>query len=312
MIVALIDYVQYRLRAGRYGDHQRDGGMGALAFVGSIPEDVVAQLEPGDVVFTQRLDSTLSWATMYFGSSPVDHMAIYVGDGNVIHATLGGVKMHTLKVLALNARVLIVKDPRSVVGGGLDEQPTGGVLTPRERWFHSLPPKGQLAMVAIEIVLGFYPASFRWKFFADVVFICVIIDTISYWLLNMYFALPAAFIFGCMIAVNLSFYTIRKWRGKSYQLLSHPDIGYRNFFRYGGRMVTKLGTLVVCDLGLVPLDLFLAYRKRFGFSGQGSDDGADDKLQEPSEFGGNDAEDGNSEGVFSRSEDKKGNKDQDK
>lgn len=305
MIFALIDYVQYRLRAGRYGDHQRDGGMGALAFVGGIPEDVVAELRPGDIIFAQRLDSALSWATMYFGSSPVDHVAIYGGDGNVIHATLGGVKEHTLRVLALNARVLIVKDFASVVRG-LDEPPTGGVLALLRRWSRGLPPKGQLAMAAVEIVLGFYPASFRWKFFADVVIMCVIIDAVVYLLLHIYFALPAALILGCVIAVNLSIYAFRKWRGRPYQLHIDAGTAYRNFFRNGGPMVTKLGTFVVCDLGLVPLKVFLA------LGGQGSDDGADDKLQESGEFGRNGAEEGNSEGVFSRSEDEQGNKDQDK
>ena len=303
MIFALIDYIQYRLRVGRYGDHQREAGMGALAFVGGIPEDIVAELEVGDVIFTQRLDSALSWAVMYCGSSPVDHMAIYFGDSRVVHMTLGGLKVQSLQILASNARVLIVKDIASVIGGKSDEGPMGGMYTPRTRWFHDLPPKVQLAMGAVEIILGFYPDSFRWRFFADIVIICVIVDTAAYWLLHIFFALPVALILGCVIAVNLLIHAFRKWRGKPYQLLSHPDIGYRNFFRNGGRIVTKLGTLVVSDVGLVQLELFLAFRDHFGLGGQGSDYGAYDKLEESGEFGRNGAEEGNSEGVFSKSED---------
>ena len=60
---------------------------------------------------------------------------------------------------------------------------------------------------------------------------------------------------------------------------------------------------------LVPLKLFLALREKFGLGGQGSDDGAYDKLQKSGEFDRNGAEEGNSEGVFSKSEYEQGNKD---
>jgi hypothetical protein len=281
VIFTLVDYAQYCLKTGRYGDNQRDIGMRELAFIGEVPEDVVAELEPGDIIFTQRLDSALSWATMYFGSSPVDHVAVYVGDGKVLHQTITVSKVHALKALARGARVLVVKDGASVADGKSDGRLYGWW---RKGWFHRLPPTSQLVVVAVEIVLGFYPESFRWKFLADVVLTCSIVDAVTFSLGNVLIALPVALGFCGIISANMASYAFKRRMGNPYPLLSHPDIGYRNFFRNGGRVVGRLGTLVVCEFGIVGYDLYLALRQHLRRGGPISSEQADDQRQEVGQF----------------------------
>lgn len=305
MIFALADYLQYRLRIGRFGDHQKDGALGSFGFLNGIPEDVLEQIEDADIIFTQKLDSPLSWSVMYFGSSPVDHMGICSGQGTVIHATLYGVREHSIKALAKNARVFFVKDMASVISDSI-KSPNGGVLSRRDRWFHGFPPKIQLALGAVEIILGFYPASFRWWFFADVLIVCGIMDVVIFGLWHIFVALPIAAALGFILIFNMAKYAYLRVAGKPYELLSHPDLGLRSFYRHGGRMITKLGTFVLCEYGILPLKVFVAIREELGLSGEGADNGADDDLQETRELGGDGAKDGNSERAFRTAEDQNG------
>jgi hypothetical protein len=163
-----------------------------------------------------------------------------------------------------------------------------------------------MAVAAVEIMLGFYPASFRWWFFADILILCSVIDAALYSVFHLLLALPIAALLGCIVAFNMGSYAYRKWKKKPFQLLSHPDLGLRSFYRNGGRMVTKLGTLVICDFGILPLKLFLAMREQLGLSGEGSDDGTNDDFQELSELTSNRVEDRDAERMAGGSESQNG------
>ena len=61
-------------------------------------------------------------------------------------------------------------------------------------------------------------------------------------------------------------------------IMSHPDIGYRLFFKVGGLMFTRMGPLTVSELGILPLKVVLRLAR------EGANNGADDELKEARKF----------------------------
>jgi hypothetical protein len=272
MLFALTDYLLYVARRGRYGKDQEDGGM-AMAFVDEIPPEFVKNLDERDILFTQRLDSLKSWAMMYMTSSPIDHAAIYIGGGEVFHMTLGGAKKHSLRALTKGARVLPVRFAPSEFEMPFDPPEGRGKMVRRSRPSHILPPKLQLLWVALRIALGFHPERYKWKFLADIVILSLVIDFAAITL-----GAPPIAVFGTAIAALISIFnaarfTYRSWRGQSFALLSHPDIGYYSFFRIGGVMHSKLGPLAVSEIGILPVHAFLALGR------ESANHGSADELQ---------------------------------
>ena len=301
MIFALLDYIDFIREKGRYGEGKTDATM-AVAFRDSVPSEVVDELQLGDLIFTQRRDTFLSWGTMYFPSSTVDHCALYESDGNVVHMTLAGLKRHSLRTLAKGARILIVRfdtpdrdgqenateidfadfDALDDLDDSEDRADDGGYLNRKRRMSHVLPPKLQLVFVALRIMTGCYLDRYRVKFTIDIVFLAALIDVPLYLLTGWVVAFTPAIVAIIITAVNLSLRTWAKHRGRGYELLSHPDLLLRSFFRHGGIMFTTLGTLSVSELGLIPLQVFLRIKETLGLNGQGSDDRADDDFDESS------------------------------
>lgn len=278
MIFAAYDWVQYRRKKGRYGDIQPDGGM-SMAYINRVPDDIVSQLKIGDFVFTQRLDSAKSWAMMYMTSSPVDHVAIYCGDGRVSHVTFSGHRVHLLNTVARGSRVLIFRVARSRV------QELGGILSEfkarvdtRGKLSHGLPISLQLAWGALDILLNKYPDRFRFKFLADLLMACAFLDL----------ALFAFVGFPVFVIAALALSMIPIWRflvrriifphRDTFQKISHPDEIYFPAILCGGLIFSRLGRIISCDFGLIPLEV--ASR----IVGQSADDGTNDDFQEAREF----------------------------
>lgn len=294
MIFALWDYRDYRAARGRYGTGAGASGM-AVAYRDKIPQEVIAQLEVGDSIMTQRLDSVFSWGTMYFASAPIDHIGIYVGDGKVMHMTLSGVKRHDINTLAKGARILPARinyerlkrsddaDPSNSAGSALDEDvddvaDDGGFINRKRRPSHRLPPKMQLVWVAIRLMLGFYVDRYRWKFSADIALAAAIIDLPLYLITGWIFASPIAASALVLTGWNLAINTWRRQRHQPYELLSHPDIFWRHLHGIGGTIFTTLGPLSISEFGLLPLAVFRRFEEALGLGGEGTDDGSDDQL----------------------------------
>ena len=103
MILAAFDYWTYCTARGRYSFHANQGRMSS-AWDGGFPEQLVRLLKPGDVILLRGGNWVGSWLVMYMTSSWVSHVATYVGNGEVIHATNMGVVVEPLHALASNER----------------------------------------------------------------------------------------------------------------------------------------------------------------------------------------------------------------
>lgn len=283
MIFALFDFIQYRLRKGRYGADQKDAAMGGLSHYGEVPEHVINELRPADLFFTQRLDSIMSWGTMYFGSSSVDHIGVYVGSGQILHMTLSGPRRHSLNVVARGARVLVVRPTlraaqESFFGlnpGGEYRRADGGYQDRSSAFWHVLSPRMQLFFYLPRILTGYYPAKYKWQFTADIFLAALLLDAPLWFGFHAVIALPITGIAAARTAYNLLRYRLGRKTSKPYRILSHPDIAYRGFFNGGGIVFAGFDTYVLGPWGIMPISLFAAL-----VNGGTPDDGLPDELQE--------------------------------
>lgn len=279
MILAAWDYWQYRQRLGRYSDVQHDAAMGAFAFVDQIPKSQVEQFKIGDFIFTQRLNSILSWAMMYITSSSVDHAAIYAGDGRVAHRTLHGAGYHSLRAFAKGSRLVVVRmAPSQLARWSHEFEIQRGQIDTGPKFMRHLTPKMQLAIGGLMAIHGRYHDRFRWKlwleFFLTLLSFSWIINHFTQ-MITVYFA-PICSVYFLVHYKAANF--VHALRKKPPLIMSHPDVGYYIFFKVGGLMFTRMYPIVISDLGLLPLKVIL------GLAGKGADDGADDELKEAREF----------------------------
>jgi hypothetical protein len=184
LLFALWNYFQYRTRRGPYGNDLDKNAM-AVGHYDRLPPDVVSMLDVGDLIFTQKLDSLTSWGVMYFTKSDSDHCANYVGNGYIIHMTLGGSRIDKLRVLYGDTRLLPVKltfpDGGPAPGLRVDMTPeaiadwkkdpisdeTVRLIRRTQVKHSSTEAKRRLYLVAVQIQLGMVPNTFDWRKFGD-------------------------------------------------------------------------------------------------------------------------------------------------
>ena len=98
MLLALLDYRDYRNRKGRFSRNYKMSIMGG-AFEGGLLPNCLDKLRPGDLLFIETFDSFLSWLVMYFTKSEISHVAFYLGQHRIAHATLAGVFIEPIEAL---------------------------------------------------------------------------------------------------------------------------------------------------------------------------------------------------------------------
>ena len=82
------------------------------AYVGSLPEEVLLMLEHGDPILVGDFGWWVSWLIMYLTNSHISHVALYVGDGKIMHATLRGAEIAPIESLfGPKVRLLAGKAP---------------------------------------------------------------------------------------------------------------------------------------------------------------------------------------------------------
>jgi hypothetical protein len=86
MMFAVIDYVAYRLKRGKYSAASIEAEGGKLASPGNFPEGQFPQ--PAAIIVFHTRDSFLSWLVMYFTNSVWSHSAVATYDGEFVEVTV--------------------------------------------------------------------------------------------------------------------------------------------------------------------------------------------------------------------------------
>lgn len=170
MLWALADYKHYKRKSGRF-EHDCSKSIMGGAFEGELPETAVRILQPGDVLFVQTLGWPLSWSIMYLTSSEVSHVAFYIGNREISHATLSGVSTERIEALFdPNTRLLPCVWPMP------DEKRLEVVQFLKEHCVGV--PYGWLPVFvkAFRILAGRDWPYFRWKFFGDIALALIFLD----------------------------------------------------------------------------------------------------------------------------------------
>jgi hypothetical protein len=250
MIFALADLLRYRCRLGQYGDDPSKNVL-ALGHTHHVAEETLKLLAPGDFVICQRMNSLLSWAIMYFGGRyAVDHVAVYIGDGKVLHQTLSGVKEHSIHTLARGARVLPFRpygldesdagfnQPQpSIVQGGRashvgEAQPDEAAVEGHHEAI--LPPHLQLLLAGIQITLGLRPTSFRWQYYFDLGMLATLLDLLL-WPLNQFPMACTIWIVWLLVLIWMRIrFHIQLRLGRDFERDSHPGLTILLMWNRGG------------------------------------------------------------------------------
>lgn len=79
-----------------------------MAFEERLPEALVSGLRPGDMLYSLTFDNFLSWLILYSTKGYVNHAAMYIGDGMIMHSTTNaGVVSEPIEALyGPNERIL--------------------------------------------------------------------------------------------------------------------------------------------------------------------------------------------------------------
>lgn len=190
MIFAVTDYLSYRLRKGKYGENTSKNLM-AMGFFGPLPDSVTSFMENGDTIFTQRLDSIFSWGTMYFTQSDCDHCAVYIGNNQIMHMTLGGCRVQAVDIFDQETRILPLKMimPDGGIAYGLrDKNYTPPVRSSTKTKPYTGPDipydvrkknegkaKRHIILLAFQMQLGIVPECFSKSIFFDNIIIASVI-----------------------------------------------------------------------------------------------------------------------------------------
>lgn len=146
------------------------------AWDGGFPDQLVPLLKPGDVIFVRGGSWFGSWIVMYLTSSWVSHVATYIGDGDVIHATLGGVRVDSLRALTSIKRdgLLPFLMPYS------DDERMA--ITEEHKRLLGTPYGMRVVAIKVFLILsGRLWKYYRWKFALDLAFLLLAIDACQHW-----------------------------------------------------------------------------------------------------------------------------------
>ena len=142
-----------------------------MAFEERLPTEVVRGLRPGDMLYSLTFDNFLSWLILYSTKGHVNHAAMYIGDGMIMHATTNaGVISEPIEALyGANERILPCvpdwpDDARAKLKAASFEMqgiPYG--------W-------GMVRRKALRLMTGRAWPVFRWTLFLDVCFLLILFD----------------------------------------------------------------------------------------------------------------------------------------
>jgi hypothetical protein len=169
MIFAVLDYLRYRRRTGKYG---RTGAL-RFAFIGHPTHRLWPILQEGDVLFVATYGHFLSWLIMYVTDSPFSHAAVYIGNEQIAHMTTGGFAVEGVDALCdSNTAIVPVMLPETAVNR---RQKLKDVL----RKYRN-EPYGWIPAVlkGVRILLARDLPAYRLKFAADLFLLTSVLDAL--------------------------------------------------------------------------------------------------------------------------------------
>lgn len=173
MIFALLDYWQYRRLPGRYGILHRESVI-RFAFRGSLPEELIEVLRPGDAIFVQTLNSFLSWSVMYLTKSEFSHVATYMGNSLISHATTSGLVIEPIAhIFSPDALIL----PCSLKLSEEESKKLADFHRANEGRPYSW---SSVIRKGVRILTGREPWFFRWTFIADLIIVLGLLDILLF------------------------------------------------------------------------------------------------------------------------------------
>ena len=179
MLFAIIDYIRYRYKPGRFGNLGEKSWMNR-AFRGHVPKEVIEDLKPGDLFFVQTLGSWLSWLIMYLTKSEISHIATYAGNSEIMHATLSGIHLHPLNSIISNDTIVLPCNIR------LDKQKQSQIRKIYSQHLNKPYNKKVAILKGLRILFGRDPLYFRFTFLIDIAFFLLTIDFINWIIFDKY------------------------------------------------------------------------------------------------------------------------------
>lgn len=170
MIFALCDYINFRNKKGRYSPKNFKDPM-AGSFENRIPEEIEKILETGDVIILGSFNWWVSWLIMFLTSSQVSHLAFYIGDGEILHSTLGGSVREPLNSLYSPGNKILI-GRIDISGESRKKKDTSAILNLVGKPY-SLKV---VIMKGIRIIMGRDWPYFRWRFFFDIALFLIFLD----------------------------------------------------------------------------------------------------------------------------------------
>jgi NlpC/P60 family len=150
------------------------------AYETKLPLEVLLALQEGDLIFVGNFRSWMSWLIMYFTNSQVSHVAMYVGDGKILHATLHGGELAPIEavfedgVRLLACKVPIADESRQRARAWLADSKDDPLYFERPYSFK------RVLLEALWIVSGRDVPFFRWRLFVDIALMFVLGDVCTW------------------------------------------------------------------------------------------------------------------------------------
>jgi len=172
VIFALVDYLQYRYRKGRYHHDaiiSQDWRLASKAEFDSDPTPLV-----GDVFVVSTMESPISWAVMYYTNSLASHVAAFGQNWDVYDCTIDGVIKTKFYGYLDEKSYLMIKQAPAIVRSQPEE-----VLNYMKESLGQPYGWGLLFYMFLQIVFCSAPARFRWRVPIDFFLVFLLLSFVS-------------------------------------------------------------------------------------------------------------------------------------
>jgi hypothetical protein len=209
MIPLVFEYFQYRRLVGKYSN--TNGPLLSHLFEDVLPTEVADRLEPGDSLYILSKRSLRAFIVSYYCHLPLSHIAMCIGDNEIIHATPDrGVVVQ--KLSSLNNRNLRFLPAKVRIP---DEQRNSIRQTALS---HAGRPYSYKVPIInwIHIITGRNWATFHWKFYLDFLILYLIGNVLFIILWESYMMMTLAalhFLVICYFAARWKYLPIPFNRG---------------------------------------------------------------------------------------------------